>query len=72
MIKWLKDFFQVYSWKEFWLVVSVPTAITGVWILLAYMLAIENDVIRGVLIWGFIFVLCLLTTAKVDWKDAIF
>jgi len=56
---WLKDFLRVYTWKEFWMVISVPTAIMGVWFLFCFLLTIPIIVIRAIAIWSLIFILTL-------------
>ena len=56
---WLKDLLRVYTWKEFWMVISVPTAIMGVWFLFCFLLTIPIIVIRAVAIWSLIFILML-------------
>jgi len=51
MLDWLKDLLSIYTWKEFWLVMIVPTSITGVWFLFSFLLSIPNDILRAVAIW---------------------
>ena len=74
MLEWLKDLLKIYTWTEFWIVVSVPSVMMGIWILFAKMLAIKNDVLRTVAIWALIFILTLLSSmAKAaDAREAIF
>jgi len=57
LLKWLKDLLTIYTWKEFWIVMSVPTAMVGVWVLFSFLLSIPNDIIRAVTIWSLIFAL---------------
>jgi len=52
---WLKDLLTIYSWKEFWIVMSVPTSVVGFWFLFCFLLAIPNDIVRAVVIWSLIF-----------------
>ena len=56
---WLKDLLRVYTWKEFWMVISVPTALMGVWFLFCFLLTIPIIVIRAIAIWSLIFILTL-------------
>ncbi|MFB0522717.1 MAG: hypothetical protein ACETV1_03025 [Candidatus Bathyarchaeia archaeon] len=56
---WLKDLLRVYTWKEFWMVISVPTALMGVWFLFCFLLTIPIIVIRAIAIWSMIFILTL-------------
>jgi len=56
---WLKDLLRVYTWKEFWMVISVPTAIMGAWFLFCFLLTIPIIVIRAIAIWSMIFILTL-------------
>lgn len=65
LFEWLKDLLTIYTWTEFWLVVSVPTAITGLWFLFSFLLSIPNGAIRTVSIWSMIFILTL-GSATVD------
>lgn len=59
MLEWLRDLLTIYTWKEFWIVMSVPTAMVGVWVLFCFLLTIPNDIIRTVAIWTLIFALTL-------------
>lgn len=59
MPHWLRDLLDIYTWTEFWLIVSVPTAITGVWLLFTLLLSIPNDIIRAAAIWSLFFALTL-------------
>ena len=59
MLEWLKDLLIIYTWREFWIVMTVPTSIVGIWFLFCYLLAIPNDIIRTVAIWSLISVLTL-------------
>jgi hypothetical protein len=54
LLGWLKDLLIIYTWKELWIVVSVPTAVVGVWALFCFLLTIPNDIVRTVAIWGLI------------------
>lgn len=65
MFQWLKDLLTIYTWTEFWIVVSVPTAITGFWFLFSFLLSIPNNAIRTISIWSLLFVLTLVS-ATVD------
>ena len=56
---WLEDFLRVYTWKEFWMVISVPTALMGVWFLFCFLLSIPIIVVRAIAIWSMIFILTL-------------
>lgn len=59
MLDWLRDLLTIYTWKELWIAVSVPTAMVGVWLLFALLLSIPNDILRPVAIWSLIFALTL-------------
>ena len=59
MLEWLKDLLIIYTWKELWIVVSVPTAVVGIWILFTFLLSIPNDIVRTISIWSLIFALTL-------------
>ncbi len=67
MLGWLKDLLIIYTWKEFWIAVSIPTAVVGVWALFCFLLTIPNDVVRTVAIWGLLFAL----TAGAATADAL-
>lgn len=57
MFEWLKDLLKIYTWTELWMVVSVPTAIVGVWFLFCLLLRIPIVFWRALAIWLLIFVL---------------
>jgi len=59
LLEWLKDLFTIYTWKELWIVMSVPTAMVGIWVLFCFLLSIPNDLVRTVAIWSLIFALTL-------------
>jgi len=59
LLGWLKDLLTIYTWKEFWILMSVPTAMIGVWFLFSFLLSIPNDIIRTIAIWSLIFALTL-------------
>jgi hypothetical protein len=59
VFKWLKDLLNIYTWKEFWIVISVPAAITGIWLLFYLLLSIPVTIIRVISIWLLIFILTL-------------
>lgn len=59
ILGWLRDLLEIYTWWELWLVVSIPSAMVGVWFLLSFLIGIQNDVIRTVAIWSLLFVLTL-------------
>lgn len=65
MCQWLKDLLRIFTWKELWMVVSVPTAIMGVWLLFNLMLSIRIIFIRATAIWLLFFILTL-GSATVD------
>ena len=65
MFQWLKDWLSIYAWKEFWLVMSVPTAITGLWFLFCFLLSIPNDILRATAIWS-LFLSLTLGSVTVD------
>lgn len=65
MLGWLKDLLRIYTWKELWMVVSVPTAIMGVWFLFCYLLTIPIVPIRAMAIWSLISLLTV-GSATVD------
>jgi hypothetical protein len=62
MFQWLKELLAIYAWKEFWLVLSAPTMVIGVWLLFCLMLRIPNDGLRALSIWSLFFVLTLGAT----------
>lgn len=51
VFQWLRDLLTIYTWTELWLIVSVPTAMTGLWFLLGFLLSIPNDAVRTASIW---------------------
>ncbi len=57
MLEWLKELLMIYTWKELWVIVSVPTLIVGVWALFCFLLTIPSDIIRIIGIWTLIFAL---------------
>jgi len=59
MCQWLKDLLTIYTWKELWLVVSVPTVVMGIWFLFCFLLTIPVIIIRAIAIWSLISVLTL-------------
>jgi hypothetical protein len=59
VFQWLKDLLDIYTWKEFWIVMSVPAAITGLWFLFYLLLSIPVTIIRAISIWSLIFILTL-------------
>jgi hypothetical protein len=59
VFEWLKDLLDIYTWKEFWLVLSVPVAITGIWLLFYLLLSIPVTTIRAITIWALILILTL-------------
>jgi len=59
LLEWLKDLLIIYTWKELWIVVSLPTVVVGVWILFTFLLSIPNDIVRTIAIWSLIFALTL-------------
>lgn len=59
MLGWLKDLLTIYTWKEFWIAVSVPTVVVGFWFLFSFLLSIPNDFVRTVAIWSLIFALTI-------------
>ena len=59
MFGWLKDLLMIYTWKELWIVVSVPVAIMGLWFLFCLLLSIPMIIIRAISIWSLIFILTL-------------
>ena len=65
MCQWIKEFLRIYTWKELWMVVSVPTAVMGVWFLFCYLLTIPIITVRAAAIWSLIFILTL-GSATVD------
>ena len=62
MFQWLKDLLTVYTWKEFWVVLSAPTAVLGVWVLFCFMLRIPNGTLRALSIWSLFLTLTLGAT----------
>jgi hypothetical protein len=59
MLQWLKDLLTVYTWKEFWLVLSAPIMVMGVWLLFCLMLRIPHAGLRALSIWSLFFALTL-------------
>ena len=59
MCGWIKDLLKIYTWKEFWMVVTVPTAVIGVWFLFCFLLSIRIILVRAIAIWLLIFLLTL-------------
>lgn len=59
MFGWLKDLLIIYTWKELWMLVSVPVAIMGLWVLFCLLLTIPIIIIRTISIWSLIFILTL-------------
>lgn len=59
ILQWLRDWLEMYTWWEIWLVASIPTVIAAFWFLLGYFISIKNDVIRTVAIWSMLFLLTL-------------
>jgi hypothetical protein len=59
MFQWLKELLTIYTWKEFWLVLSAPTMVMCVWLLFCLMLRIPNAGLRALSIWSLFFVLTL-------------
>lgn len=59
MWEWLKDLLRIYTWKELWMVVSVPTAVMGVWLLFCLLISIPIIIIRAIAIWSLVFILTL-------------
>ena len=65
MCEWVKDFLRIYTWTEFWMVVSVPTGVMGIWFLFCYLLTIPVTAVRAAAIWSLIFILTV-GSATVD------
>jgi len=59
LLGWLKELLTIYTWKELWILMTVPTAIVGVWVLFSFLLSIPNDIVRTVAIWSLLFALTL-------------
>jgi hypothetical protein len=57
--EWLEDLLDIYTWKEFWIIISAPVAITGLWFLFILLLSIPITIIRAITIWSLIFILTL-------------
>lgn len=57
MCEWVKDFLRIYTWKELWMVVSVPTGVMGIWFLFCYLLSIPVIAVRATAIWSLVFIL---------------
>lgn len=60
---WLEDLFKIYTWKEFWILMSVPGAIMGIWFLFYLLLCIPVTIIRAIGIWSLIFILTFAAAA---------
>ncbi len=54
MFRWLKELLTIYTWKEFWIVISFPSAIMGIWLLFCFLLTIPSTIIRATSIWTLI------------------
>lgn len=65
MLQWLKDLLVVYTWKEFWVVLSAPIMVIGVWLLFCLMLRIPDVGLRALSIWS-LFLTLTLGAATVD------
>jgi len=65
MCQWLEDLLTIYTWKEFWMVVSVPIMVMGIWFLFCFLLTIPVIIIRAIAIWSLISILTL-GSATVD------
>jgi len=59
VFEWLEDLLDIYTWKEFWIVISAPAAIMGIWFLFYLLLSIPVTIIRAISIWSLIFILTL-------------
>lgn len=57
MFQWLKDLLSIYTWKELWMVVSVPTLIMSIWFLFCFLLTIPLVPLRATAIWLLFFTL---------------
>lgn len=55
--QWFKDLLEIYTWKEFWTLMSVPFGIVGIWVLFYFFLTIPNGAIRFATIWTLILAL---------------
>lgn len=60
MLQDLKDFLQIFAWKEFWIAVGSASLVVGGWVFTCFALMIPNTAIRSVTLWGFIFLLSIL------------
>jgi hypothetical protein len=63
VFEWLEDLLRIYTWKEFWILMSVPAAIMGVWFLFFLLLIIPVAIIRAIGIWSLIFILTFAAAA---------
>jgi len=57
--RWLRELFEVCTWKEYWMVVSIPASIAGFWFIFSVFLSIQNVVLRAAAIWSLILTLLL-------------
>lgn len=57
VFQWLKDLLDIYTWTEFWMVMSVPTGIVGVWVLFCFFFTLPIGAIRFVALWSLILAL---------------
>jgi hypothetical protein len=60
MFETLKDFLRIFTWKEFWMAASIAFLVVGAWAFISLTLAIPNDSLRAITLWGFIFLLSIL------------
>ncbi|MGD8505315.1 MAG: hypothetical protein PVF15_01455 [Candidatus Bathyarchaeota archaeon] len=57
MLEWLKELLTIYTWKELWILMCVPTSVVGVWLLFCFLITIPNDVVRTAAIWSLLLAL---------------
>jgi uncharacterized YccA/Bax inhibitor family protein len=57
ILDWLKEWLLIYTWIELWIIVGITVLMLSTWLLLGFMLGIQNTLIRATAIWSLIFVL---------------
>lgn len=57
VFQWLRDLLEICTWKEFWMVMSAPVGIAGIWALYCFFLTFPIGVARFVAIWSLILAL---------------
>lgn len=72
MLQWLRDLLKIYTLRDFWLIMTVPTAIVVTWSVFCFLLGIPNDVVRCVALWALILGLTVLgATAQASARESV-